>query len=306
MIEHRKLVTAGTIIFVLIVSAIRWRSNYTNRRLPDFASGIVDNANLATRDFDKGLVNILIVQRINAFALSYIRVLHNASQDDHKRLLIFCSDELSLQDYGRTAGTHIFMVDDVRRMGDLFHLPKSKDNWILQYNNGVLALRARFNSSIVRKLGFNQAAATQGRRGNDVSSDIADILGAYEDGVYYCAQRLVASCACYEAFEFLKNELAERGNRLRLLLIGDFNDIDIENFNKEEAGRAIIIRPNADINNLGEKWEREAKGLDLTVIVFKNMTISRVFPLIDARDYQSWHRFERNEFQDVIDAFKAK
>jgi len=101
-------------------------------------------------------------------------------------------------------------------------------------------------------------------------------------------------------------ELLKRGNRLRLLLIGEFSEIDVENFNKEEAGRVIIIKPTFEINRLVDEWRREVQILDFNVIIFLNKANLRVMPLIDSSDYQEWLKFKRSEYPNVVKAFRTR
>jgi len=306
MIGYRKWVTASAMGLLLAITIIRWRSDYINKRLPEFAFKTVDYTDLKSADLDNCFVNILILHRVNAFVSSYMKALLQASNKNSKRLVIFCMDDLDFKQIEKRTGTYIINNYNVKQIVNLFHLPMSKDNWVLQYDKGFLVNRAIFNKGIVSKLGLNQDDAPQGERGNNVSAEIAALLAAYEPGVYFCTQRLVTSCVCYEAFEFLKDELIKRGSRLRLLLIGEYNDLDVENFTKEEGGRAVVLRPNLDINSLVDGWGSKTQRMDLNIIIFLTKANRKVLPLINTSDYQSWLRFRRNEFQNVIDAFRTR
>ena len=304
---HKKWITAIILVSVLVIIAIKWRSDYNIKKLPYFDFKTVDSKNLKSRDLYQSSVNILLIHHVNSFTLAYIRTLIQASQGDPRRLVIFCADQFLLGQNEKATRTHIIKDFNAAQICNLFHLPKPKDNWILMYDRGFLVFRAIFNGSIVRKLGLTQAVvAPQLGRDNNIAEEVARLLSSYKPGVYFCAQRLVTSCACYAAFEFLMEELLKGGDRLRLLLIGEFSEIDVENFDKEEAGRIVIMKPNPEINQLVDAWRREVQILDFNAIIFLNKTSLRVMPLIDAGDYRKWLRFKESEYPNVVKAFRTR
>lgn len=96
---------------------------------------------------------------------------------------------------------------------------------------------------------------------------LENVFRAKPKGLYYICENLCADCFPFSVYETLERLAYENGQSIKLVLVGDWSEIDLTNLSIERAGRATISLADMGIRDLFEEFQDEASNAYSSVVV---------------------------------------
>ena len=300
--QHKKFLVFGILFIFAILITQKWRRIYLQNRLPSLNYNTIENTSLERKDISDYFTRILIINNFNAFTISTIKELFQIHNEALDRLIIFHTGDFDKIPTPKKGG--IFFIKEFNRklLLDKLSIKEPETNWVLFYERGFLKQKILFHSSDKRIIIPSRPMPKRGDF-EKINLALEKIMSKTRPGVYYFSQHLVSSCACYGEFEFLENLLFDGGFKLRLIVIGDFTDLDIDNFHKERSYRIVGEKSGENISKLVHDWNVDTNRWDFNFIVIKAKERIYIFPLIDGSDYKRWLRFKENSLHTIIEEY---
>jgi len=302
-IQHKRFLALGILFIFAIMISQKWRTIYLQNRLPISGYKTTESISLEKKDISDYFTRILIINKLNSFTISIIEELFQIHNEALDRLIIFHTDNFDKIPAPQKNG--IFFINEFNKklLMNKLRIKEQEINWVLFYERGFLKQKILLKS--VNKKEIIQSRSMP-KRGDfrKISLALEKVMSECRPGIYYFSQHLISSCACYREFEFLENILLDSGNKLRLIVIGEFSDLDIENFQKEKNYRIIVEKSGVNISDLVHDWNVDTNRWDFNFIVIKTEKRIYIFPLIDSVDYQRWLRFKENSLHTIIEEYR--
>lgn len=283
-----------------------YNQNTNKYRLPKFKYKVSGNTYIEESDFKEVLLKIFLIHKSNSISDSFL--LNEISNvKAYERIIVFCKMNNDYLNRIRSINSdNIYFINsfEFKDIIKKFRIKNPIENIIIIYRDGLLIKNEILNNKIKKRLGnyYNETLS----RGNIslLTSKIIKEFKFPENGVYYFTKQFNSMCVCLEIYKYLERRLYETGKRINLVLLGEYSEIDINNYYDERAGRANIIKANEQINKALINWQNETKRSDINIIIIIDNSQKIAFPLIDNSDYEIWFKYQKDKLGDIIEKNK--
>jgi hypothetical protein len=229
-----------------------------------------------------------MIKKVNSVSYDTIKKIESNMENPIKVLIIFDGKEKLIIDIKNT-NTRFLEVTSWNYINKLFFLSGESDNLVFFYDNSgylenVYSLKAKNIDKIISKFSGSNAFEIKGNV-NKINEKIVKFMSYKKNGYYYFTTRLLSSCACMQIYEDLENYSYEIGEKLKLVLLGDWNEKDENNILFERNYRIEIFRGVEEINRTVSNWQTETQRRDFNLMGVKKNDKTELFTILDDKDY---------------------
>jgi hypothetical protein len=292
--KRKKILITAIIFILLIIIRLRVYDLYSTNIMASFKLQLYDGTFIDNRDISGFRTSFIFIKKINAISNSIIKDVIN-NKTDLDKIIIINNDFKS--NFIEAPIENVFIVKPSRQ-----YLAK-KLKFLNQNFNSIIIYNSKSELELYLPLkGKNKTKINMSYRnlkeellkGNiqGLYSNIKKVMSNYENGYYYFTEILYSSCLCFRIYQDIENICYQKGNKLKLVLIGDWTHIEIENILKERNYRVIVERADEDINQNVRDWKNETHRKNFNLVVVKSNDILLTFPILDRIDYKIWNNFK--------------
>jgi len=307
-VANRKAIIISAVSILLITIGIRIHTYYSKLTMPKFEFQIGNISSIDKSNVSDFKTTFIFIKHFNALTKSVVSEI--LKKKDKSEKIIIINDDLENDKVIDTRQVNVYVTkaNSWYQLIKKFKLPMTNENRILIYDiEGIL----KFNSPIKGKNKWNILSEFGDSSKNVIKGNVEEIcitvrkaLASFENGIYYFTQQLNSSCACFELFQELENIGLKEAKKIKLILIGDWSQIDTNNLLAERNSRVIIKRASEEINHVVDKWKRQTKRDDFNLIGMKIENSVDVFPILDLKDYHAWDDFAKKMLNEMILKFR--
>jgi len=285
--KNKRRIMFIVLILVSIISIRIYLFNLHNK-LPKFHIK-APNGELINSDTFSGYPTcIVMIKKVNSVSYDTIKKIESNMENPIKVLIIFDGKEKLIIDIKNT-NTRFLEVTSWNYINKLFFLSGESDNLVFFYDNSgylenVYSLKAKNIDKIISKFSGSNAFEIKGNV-NKINEKIVKFMSYKKNGYYYFTTRLLSSCACMQIYEDLENYSYEIGEKLKLVLLGDWNEKDENNILFERNYRIEIFRGVEEINRTVSNWQTETQRRDFNLMGVKKNDKTELFTILDDKDY---------------------
>jgi hypothetical protein len=207
-----------------------------------------------------------------------------------KVLIIFDEKDKLATDINNP-NTRFLKVNSWNNIDKLFRLSGEYDNLAFLYDNSgylenIYSMRTKNIEKIISEFASSNAFEIKGNI-NKIIEKIVQFMSYRKNGYYYFTTQLKSSCACIQIYEDLENYSYKIGEKLKLVLLGDWNEKDENNILFERSHRIEIFRGVEEINRAVFSWQIETRGRNFNLMGVKKNDKIELFPMLDNNDYDA-------------------
>ncbi len=303
-VPNKKAIIISIISILLVTIGIRIHAYYSKLTMPNFELQIRNNNSIDKSSVSDLKTNFIFIKHFNALTKSVVSEILSKKNNLEKIIIVNDDIENDKDIYTIQDNVYVAKANSWHHLMKKFKLPKTNENRILIYNpRGILEfnfpIKGKNKWKILSKYEDSNQSVIRGNV-EEICITIKKALVSFENGIYYFTQQLNSSCSCFKLFQKLENIGLEEANKIKLILIGEWRQIDTNNLLIERNSRVIIKKASEEINQVVDKWKRQTNRNDFNLIGIKIEERVEIFPLLDLRDYYAWNDFEKKMLDEMI------
>lgn len=295
IILYKKYFLYLFILLLIIITGVRMKLLYSQKKMPKFSIKSKDNRTVYQRDFKGFNTKIIFLSRVGALSLSLIDEISKYPYNQNEKILIISTKNMDIA-YNKQLFTAIVDSTSWKTIiNKKFKLSPNVINTILVFNEAGLLERTysvrdyfqvllnRVPSKIDTKLNVN-----------NIIPAINHEFQNYNPGIYYLTNNICSSCQQIKIYEKLEKMLISYGKKLNIVLSDNWEKIDLENLIKERNMNINVVLASISLQNEISTWKNNYSSLNFAFLIIKSDTSMLTFPMIDYNDYKTWKKYILN------------
>ncbi|MFH0988732.1 MAG: hypothetical protein V1799_01810 [bacterium] len=302
----KKIIILTSLLIMSIVS-LRLYSYYYRNSLPNIRLTDVHGQTIKMFIFDHKYCSFFLIQTTNYFIKTFFKDINKFNLTTNQKLIFFINANDTINTKS-SQNIFVFRLDNDKwkHLRSYFYSVKEVENVYLSYNqNGdlesILPIEPINKEKIIRNIEKNTMYSNNDSLLNSMINKIKRYAFYQEDGFYYYVSFFSPNCICYNTFKDIERILKENKRKLRVKLLGNWSDIDVQNLTEERNHDIFADLAQKEISILYDEWEQNTARNDFNLILIKNKFDIIIFPLIKDEDYKSWNDFKKNGLRKYLE-----
>lgn len=296
-IKPRQKALLVIMISLVILIILRIALFYRNIRMPNIHYKTNVGAVIERKSFQGFRVGILFINSTNSIALGLLDHLKKTKNRSYK-FIIFCQDLIMHDKVSQMKNFCPVREYDRKQILKEFHLSQKIDNIIMIYDNNLeladeIPIKPKYFSNILSNFADDTEFLGNKKKVFDICSRLSYEFKKLDDGNYFFTNKLFSSCGCFRVYEEYEHLCELKGDKLRLILVGNWGDVDMQNISKERDKKILVERANGNINKIIDEIGKGSSNLSVNIIVGKRNNNTYILPLTDSADLDKWASYKK-------------
>lgn len=165
----------------------------------------------------------------------------------------------------------------------------SEDHFLLEHE----LLLPQYTTKIINK--YSRELKLLKGDTNSITAFMERNIKVKQGEVVLVSQKLSSNCICFRNFELLEEYFSDKG-KLKVIVLGDWYDRDINNILRERDNKIKIKRASPELNLLVKNWSESTQRDDFNAVIVNHEGINKSFLLLDKNDFKIWYQLANKQF----------